>query len=70
MEEYPKFKEEELVKMNPAATIPVVELDGRILTQSYAMLRHFARLLDAYDGKTEAEKYFVDMITDIVIDCQ
>lgn len=70
MEEYPQFKEERIAKMNPTANIPVVELNGRILTQSYAMLRHFARLLNAYDGKTEDEKYFVDIITDIVIDCK
>lgn len=67
-EEYPKYKEERIAKLNPTTNIPVVELNGRILTQSYAMLRHFARLLNGYDGQTEDEKYFVDVITDIVID--
>ncbi|KAI0130374.1 glutathione S-transferase [Xylariales sp. AK1849] len=67
-EEYPEAKRGIISKMNPTTNIPVVELNGRILTQSYAMLRHFGRLLNAYDGKTEDEKYFVDLITDIVVD--
>ncbi|KAF2131681.1 glutathione S-transferase-like protein [Dothidotthia symphoricarpi CBS 119687] len=68
-DEYPSYKADKISALNPAATIPVVELDGRILTQSYAMLRHFSRLLDGvYDGKTEAEKYFTDQICDMVID--
>ena len=49
--------------------LQVIELNGQILTQSYAILRHFARQLGAYDGKTEEEKYFADRICDIVIDC-
>ena len=44
--------------------------DGRILTQSYAILRHWSRCLGAYDGKTEDEKYWVDAVCDIVIDCK
>ena len=43
--------------MNPTGKIPVVELNGQVLTQSYPMLRHFARLLGQYDGETEEEKY-------------
>lgn len=70
MEEYPRYKQEKLSKLNPTGNIPIVELDGHILTQSYAILRHFARLLNAYDGKTLEEKYFVDVITDIVVDCK
>ncbi|KAK9418904.1 putative Glutathione S-transferase [Seiridium unicorne] len=68
MEEYPQAKEQRISKMNPVTTIPVVELNGRILTQSYAILRHFTRLLNAYDGKSTDEKYFVDVMTDIVTD--
>jgi hypothetical protein len=34
------------------------------------MLRHFSRLLGwRYDGETEGEKYFVDMVCDLVVDC-
>jgi glutathione S-transferase len=56
--------------MNPTTTIPIIEMpNGKILTQSYAILRHWSRQLGAYDGKTEDEKYFVDLINDIVIDC-
>jgi len=43
--------------------------NGQILTQSYAIIRHWARQLNAYDGKTEDEKYWADAICDIVIDC-
>ena len=69
-DEYPKYKETKIAEMNPSATIPVIELNGRILTQSYAILRHFSRMLgNAYDGKTEDELYFTDLICDMVIDC-
>ncbi|KAK5020098.1 hypothetical protein LTR16_012639, partial [Cryomyces antarcticus] len=36
---------------------------------SYAILRHFARQLGAYDGETEDEKYWADAMCDIVLDC-
>ncbi|KAF7522543.1 hypothetical protein G7054_g12109 [Neopestalotiopsis clavispora] len=68
MEEYPQFKETIIKKLNPTGNIPVVELNGKIYVQSYAILRHFSRLLNAYDGKTPEDKYFVDVITDIVTD--
>lgn len=42
----------------------------KILTQSYAILRHWGRQLGAYDGETEDEKYWADAICDIVIDCK
>ncbi|KAF2706543.1 glutathione S-transferase [Pleomassaria siparia CBS 279.74] len=67
-DEYPSYKEAKIAELNPTATIPVVELNGKILTQSYAILRHFSRLLGAYDGKNEEEKYWADLICDIVID--
>jgi len=55
---------------NPLGTIPVIELNGRILTQSYAILRKFARNLKAYDGKTDEEMYWADAMCDIAIDCE
>lgn len=56
--------------MNPAGNVPIIEMsNGKILTQSYPILRRWARQLDAYDGKTEDEKYWVDAICDIVVDC-
>ena len=55
--------------MNPTTTIPVIELNGRILTQSYPTLRHFARQLRAYEGETEEEMYWADVICDVVADC-
>lgn len=68
-QEYPEWKKTELAKLNPAQTIPVLELNGRILTQSYAILRHFARQLGKYDGQNEEAKYWADAVCDIVIDC-
>lgn len=57
--------------MNPTGNIPIIEMPGgKILTQSYAILRHWGRQLGAYDGKTEDEKYWADAICDIVIDCK
>lgn len=69
-EEYPEYKKSRISQLNPAATIPVVELNGKILTQSYAMLRRFARQLGAYDGQNEEEKYWADAMCDIAIDCE
>lgn len=69
-EEYPEYKKSKISQLNPNATIPVVELNGKILTQSYAILRRFARQLGAYDGSSEEEKYWVDAMCDIVIDCK
>lgn len=69
-EEYPDFKKNQLAKWNPLAKIPVVMLNGKILTQSYAIVRHFCRLLGAYDGKTEEEKYWVDAMCDLASDCK
>ena len=68
-EEYPGAKKTNIEQKNPTGNIPVVELNGKILTQSYAILRKMARLLGKYDGETEDEKYWADVICDIVIDC-
>lgn len=53
----------------PTGNLPVVELNGEVITQSYPILRHFSRVLDnAYDGDSEAEMFWVDRICDVVID--
>ncbi|KAL8854860.1 MAG: hypothetical protein Q9221_000366 [Calogaya cf. arnoldii] len=67
-EEFPEHKKTTIAEKNPTTTVPVVEINGRILTQSYAMLRHFARLLGKYDGETEEEKYWADAMCDIAVD--
>lgn len=55
--------------LNPIGNLPVVELNGQAMTQSYPILRHFSRLLgNAYDGDSEAAMFWVDRICDIVID--
>lgn len=69
-EEYAKFKETKLSQMNPTAKIPVVKLNGKILVQSYAILRHLARQLGAYDGETEEGEYWAEAMCDIAIDCK
>ena len=69
-QEYPEYKKTRIAEMNPIGFIPVIELNGRILTQSYAILRHFARQLGKYDGETEEEKYWADAMCDIGIDCK
>ncbi|KAL9130031.1 MAG: hypothetical protein Q9217_001676 [Psora testacea] len=67
-EEYPEMKRTMIAQMNPTTTVPVIELNGQILTQSYAILRHFARQLGKYDGTTEEAKYWADAICDIAVD--
>jgi len=57
-------------EMNLTTNIPIIQMPGgKILTQSYAILRHWARQLGQYDGKIEDEKYFADVICDIVVNC-
>ena len=67
--DFQQYKEGVIGKMNPVKTLPVVELNGKILTQSYAILRHMARLLGSYEGENEDEKYWADVICDIGVDC-
>lgn len=69
-DEYPEYKKTVIAEKNPTTTLPVIELNGKVLTQSYAILRHFARQLGEYDGETEEEKYLADMICDIGSDCK
>ncbi|KAL8801512.1 MAG: hypothetical protein Q9182_004415 [Xanthomendoza sp. 2 TL-2023] len=66
-DEYPECKKTVIAEKNPTTTVPVVELNGNILTQSYAILRHFGRQLK-YEGETEEEKYLADAMCDIAID--
>lgn len=68
-DEFPNHKDSRLGEMNPLKAVPVIELNGKILTQSYAILRSWARQLGAYDGTTEEEKYSVDLICDLGADC-
>ncbi|KAF8608248.1 glutathione S-transferase-like protein [Ceratobasidium sp. AG-I] len=63
-----RVKSGEMSKLNPLKSLPVVELDGAKYSQSYAILRLWARQLGKYDGKTDLEKYYVDAITDIASD--
>ncbi|TID21294.1 glutathione s-transferase [Venturia nashicola] len=67
-DEFPSQKDGKLGDMNPLKAVPVVELNGKILTQSYAILRSWSRQLGEYDGKTEEEKYFVDAVGDLGAD--
>ena len=55
---------------NEGTIVPVVEvLDGKVLTQSYAILRNWGRKL-RYEGKTEEEVCFADLICDILVECR
>lgn len=69
-EELPEAKRTILQEMNPASTMPILELQGKAWTQSYALLRHFSRVLGKYDGRTEEEKYWVDAMCDLAADCK
>ena len=55
--------------VNPTGNAPVVELNGEVMTQFYAILRHFSRVLgNQYDGDTQEEMFWVDQMCDITID--
>ncbi|KAG9087018.1 hypothetical protein FS749_003225 [Ceratobasidium sp. UAMH 11750] len=61
-------KSSEITKLNPLKSLPVVEINGAKYSQSYFILRLWARQLDKYDGKTNLERYYVDAMTDIASD--
>lgn len=42
--------------LNPMGEVPVLQIDGRILTQSGVMLRHLARRTGRFDGVSEEEQ--------------
>ncbi|MCJ1362009.1 hypothetical protein MMC16_001111 [Acarospora aff. strigata] len=67
-DEFPEVKKTKISELNPTGNIPVIELNGKILTQSYAILRHFARQLGQYEGQTEDEKYWADAMCDVASD--
>ncbi|KAL8832730.1 MAG: hypothetical protein Q9191_000067 [Dirinaria sp. TL-2023a] len=67
-DEYPSYKKSIISELNPTSNVPVVELNGKVLTQSYAILRYFARQLGKYDGANDDEKYWADAMCDIAID--
>ncbi|KAM0754679.1 glutathione S-transferase [Meredithblackwellia eburnea MCA 4105] len=58
----------ERAKINPAGSVPYLELGGKVLAQSYPILRYLSAKLGEYDGKTLDEKYFVDVVCDLAID--
>jgi len=58
----------DFAKYNPTRSLPAVELDGKLLTQSIPILRFWCTKLGRYDGKTPEERYFVDLISDITAD--
>ncbi|KAL8773023.1 MAG: hypothetical protein Q9209_002043 [Squamulea sp. 1 TL-2023] len=67
-EEYPEYKKSIIAEKNPTTNVPIIEINERVMTQSYAILRHFARLLGKYEGETEEEKYWADAMCDIAVD--
>ncbi|KAM0789246.1 hypothetical protein ACM66B_000089 [Microbotryomycetes sp. NB124-2] len=67
-EEWNSKTPEERAEHNPSGTFPFLLLNGKVLGQSYPMLRYFARQLGAYDGKTSEEMYFVDRVNDVTSD--
>lgn len=55
--------------MNPVSSVPIMEIDGRVYQQSYAILRHLSRRLGEYDGVNDNEQYWTDAMCDIGADC-
>lgn len=62
------FMATDVSKYNPTRSLPAVEVDGQLLTQSIPILRLWSAKLGKYDGKTLEERYFVDLISDITAD--
>lgn len=56
-----------LIKAMPLRQIPILEVDGKILHQSFAICRYLARKV-GLDGKTDLENLEIDSIVDTVYD--
>ncbi|RUO96255.1 hypothetical protein BC936DRAFT_142346, partial [Jimgerdemannia flammicorona] len=66
--EWPKVKQEYINSgINPVGSIPVVELSGRVYTQSIPTLRYFSKKL-GYIGRNAEDEYFLDRLADVAID--
>ncbi|KAK4704129.1 hypothetical protein P7C70_g2087, partial [Phenoliferia sp. Uapishka_3] len=63
-----EMNEHSRAKTNPVGSLPYLDLEGRILTQSYPTMRYLSAKLGKYDGKTLDEKYFVDQVCDLCLD--
>lgn len=63
-----EFTLAERAQINPVGSVPYLEMNGKVLTQSYPILRYFARKLGKYDGKTSEEQYLVDQFCDLALD--
>ncbi|MCJ1356706.1 MAG: hypothetical protein MMC33_006701 [Icmadophila ericetorum] len=58
----PEAEEDFFARSNPAKTLPIIESSGKILPQSYAILRQFSRLLGKFDGEKEETGYFINAV--------
>lgn len=72
--EWPAAKKSVFIEggLNPTGNLPVIELGGEggeVLTQSYPTLRYLAGMLGRYDGVDAGERYWVDRVCDVAIDC-
>ncbi|OWF38467.1 Glutathione S-transferase [Mizuhopecten yessoensis] len=51
----------------PQGKLPILEVDGKIIPQSGAMIRHVARVFDLYGG-SNLEKTLVDVVIETIED--
>uniref|UniRef100_A0A0B7A4V0 Glutathione transferase n=1 Tax=Arion vulgaris TaxID=1028688 RepID=A0A0B7A4V0_9EUPU len=61
-EEWPK-----LMPTTPFGQIPVVDIDGEVFTQSFAIAQYFAREFNLY-GKTNLDGLEIDQISQLTMD--
>ncbi|KAG8739058.1 hypothetical protein FRC10_006215 [Ceratobasidium sp. 414] len=58
----------DLTPISSLKSLPVIEINSAKYSQTYSLLRLWARQLGKYDGKTDLERYYVDAIADIASD--
>ncbi|KAK5077818.1 hypothetical protein LTR70_009426 [Exophiala xenobiotica] len=63
-----KGKEFEEKGLSLTRKLPILEIDGHILSEHIPILRYLSRTIDAYDGVSNYDKYPVDAVSSIYID--
>ncbi|KAI9340211.1 glutathione S-transferase [Obelidium mucronatum] len=63
-------KKAELIKSgtNYYGALPLLEIDGTVLTQHVPILRYIAKKIGKYGGSTDEEAYKLDQFSDVITD--
>ncbi|OCT44697.1 Glutathione S-transferase P 10 [Cladophialophora carrionii] len=64
----PLGKEFQQKGLSLTGKLPVLDIDGHILSQHIPILRYLSRSVGGYDGTSNYDKWLVDAVSDIYVD--